>query len=155
MTMRLKANIVDLSVGYSKQSSERLAEEGTELSFSETVAFPEQMLNANLTLDLHWVDTTLNVEFQHIGERTGWPMNYVTDRVAKQNRYTLDPYNLMHVTVSSYPMELFGDEGTTKISLTLRNALDQSFYYPGFQPSYGIDLPGEPRNLFVGIEQSF
>ena len=155
MTMRLKINIVDFSFGYSKQTSERVADEETELSFTETVAFPQTMMNANLTLDLHWVSTYVNVEFQQIGERTGWPLNFVTERLASENRYTLDAYNLVNVSISSYPLNLFDEDSTTKISLTIRNALEEEFVYPGFQPSYGIDLPGEPRNMFVSVEQSF
>ena len=155
MTMSLKMNIVDFAFGFSQQTSERVADEGTELSFTETVAFPQTMMNANLTLDLHWIQTYLNVEFQQIGERTGWPLNYVTDRLAAENRYTLDAYSLLHMTLSTYPLEMFDNQSTTTISLTVRNIMDETFVYPGFQPSYGIDLPGEPRNVFLSVEQRF
>ena len=73
----------------------------------------------------------------------------------KTTRYTLDAYNLLNLTLSSYPLQLFGEDKTTTFVLTIRNLLEEQYEYPGFQMSYGIDLPGEPRRIYFGVEQGF
>ena len=153
--MQLRWEPVNLSIGFSKQSSERLPPEEVEFLFPETVAFPDLMLNANLTVDISFVQSYLNLEFQHIGERTGFPFNQPGVTELKTTRYTLDAYNLLNLTLSSYPLKLFGEDNTTTFVLTIRNLLEEEYQYPGFQMSYGIDLPGEPRRIYFGVEQGF
>jgi hypothetical protein len=95
------------------------------------------------------------VEFQYIGERTGFPFNQSGVTELRTTRYTLGAYKLVNLTLSSYALNLFGEDFTTTFVFTIRNLLEEQYQYPGFQMSYGIDLPGEPRRMFFGVEQGF
>ncbi|MBT6179161.1 MAG: TonB-dependent receptor [Deltaproteobacteria bacterium] len=154
-TLNVRWEPVELSVGFSQQSSERLPPEGSEFLFSETVAFPELMMNANLTVDVAFVKSYLNIEYQYIGERTGFPFNQPGVNEMNTERYTLGAYNLMNVSLTSYALNIFGDDMPTTFNCTVRNLLAEEYQYPGFQMSYGIDLPGEPRRVFLGVKQKF
>ena len=147
-TLNVRWDPVELSVGFSQQSSERLPPEGVEFLFPETVAFPELMLNANLTLDVNFAQSYLNIEYQHIGQRTGFPFNQPGVSEIKTERYTLAAYNLVNLSLTSYPLDIFGDEMPTTFNFSVRNLLAEEYQYPGFQMSYGVDLPGEPRRIF-------
>jgi outer membrane cobalamin receptor len=154
-TLNVRWEPVELSVGFSQQSSERLPPEGVEFLFPETVAFPELMLNANLTVDVSFVKSHLNIEYQHIGQRTGFPFNQPGVSEIKTDRYTLHAYNLMNMSLTSYPLNIFGDDTPTTFNFTVRNLFAEEYQYPGYQMSYGIDLPGEPRRIFLGVKQQF
>lgn len=154
-TVDLRWDPVNFSVGFSQQSSKRLPPEDVEFLFEETVAFPELMLNANLTIDVSFASSFVNIEYQHIGERTGFPFNQSGVSEMKTTRYTLDSYDLLNLTITSYPLDLFGDDLATTFVCTVRNLLDEKYEYPGYQMSYGIDLPGEPRRIFLSVKQGF
>ena len=42
----------------------------------------------------------------------------------------------------------------SRITLVVKNLMDSQFDYPGFQPYYRVDIPGEPRRFVVMFEQT-
>ncbi len=65
------------------------------------------------------------------------------------NRYELEAYTLMDADLGLHPWG--GAEHGTLFYLSVRNALDTRFAYPGFQPHYRADVPGEPRMITIGV----
>jgi len=71
------------------------------------------------------------------------PINYST------NRYELDPYIILDLTLSSANLKIF-ENSTTKISFKITNLLDTKIVYPGFN---NYDIPGIGRSFYFRFTQ--
>ena len=104
---------------------------------------------AGLSVEFDEYFTRANVELRHTGERVGY---YLTRGGAntQDNRYVL-PF---------HGRSRSGDDGLRDGSLEAFKdylgafLLDSQFDYPGFQPYYRVDIPGEPRRFVVMFEQT-
>lgn len=116
-----------------------------------TSLYPSHMIKFGDIYHLHKYFININLEGKYISSRIASdqnnfiydPINYAT------NRYELDPYFLIDLTISSTDLKLF-NQGITKISLKLQNLLDTQYYYPGY---YNYDIPGLGRTLYFRFTQ--
>jgi len=117
----------------------------------KTALYPTHMIKFG---DIYHIDklySQINVEGKYISSRIASdqnnfiynPINYTT------NRYNLDPYFILDLTISSSYLEIFKDT-KTKISLKIQNLFDTKFYYPGFN---NYDIPGLGRIYYFRFTQ--
>ena len=152
-TMRLRLAPVEWETAVSFQSSERIFDDQYAENNPNVFAYPELTLHSNLAVDVDWLYSSVELQFHFVGTREGHWLNVGADR--EEQAYSLDPYYTFDVNVVSEPLNLFGDEAETVLSLSVRNLLDTKYEYPGFNKHYGVDLPGEPRAVFLGVKQNF
>ncbi len=151
-SLRWRFGLLDAQASLGYQHSVRLFKEEGVVNIPETFAFPDLTARASVAYDLKWIFTTAELEAEYVGTRVGHPMNK-RGADSKAQKYELSPYTLLHLNLVSHDLKLVGDKPTT-IALTVRNLLDEGYAYPGFQPYYGIDIPGEPRYFLLTLHQS-
>jgi iron complex outermembrane receptor protein len=104
------------------------------------------------------VGTVLNLPRQHL--RASVDLALVGPRGATQANtlfnndrpYQLAPYARLDATLSSVGLHLLGVDRETRISATVRNALDARYSEPGFG---GFDIPAQGRSVLVEVRQTF
>ena len=146
--VHLRLRAVTLDAGLSWQRSERRFERPFSRRIPEPAAFPDWTAFLTVGGELPWTRTFAEIGARYVGRRVGHPMNRGTDNL--DNRYELPAYLLFDASLLPRP---WGPDGGTALYLDVRNVLDQSYAYPGFQAYYGVDLPGEPRTVSFGIRQ--
>jgi outer membrane receptor protein involved in Fe transport len=151
-SLRWRWGPLDAQASLGFQRSHRLFDEPDVVNIRETFAFPDLTAHGSVSYDLPWVKTFVELEAQYVGLRVGHPMNK-RGADSEENKYTLSPYTLLHLNVASHEFKLFGDKLTT-VTFSLRNLLNTGYQFSGFQPFYGIDIPGEPRLFLLSIRQS-
>ena len=107
---------------------------------------------AGLSVEFDEYFTRANVEVRHTGERVGY---YLTRGGAntQDNRYVLPAYTTVDLVLGTTDFEMVRLK-PSRITLVVKNLLDSQFDYPGFQPYYRVDIPGEPRRFVVMFEQT-
>jgi len=117
----------------------------------KTPLYPNHMIKFGNIYYLNKFFTTINLEGQYISSRIASDQNnFIYDPIHyATERYTLDSYFLMNLTISSTQLKIF-EEGTTKVSLKIENLLDTKHYYPGFR---NYDIPGIGRTFYVRFTQ--
>lgn len=116
-----------------------------------TPLYPNHMLKFGDIYYVHKYFVNINLEGKFISSRIASdqnnfiydPINYTT------NRYELDPYFLIDLTISSTNLQIF-NQGKTKICLKIQNLLDTDHCYPGF---YNYDIPGLGRTFYFRFTQ--
>ena len=116
-----------------------------------TPLYPSHMIKFGDIYHLDKYYLNINLEGKYISSRIASdqnnfiydPINYAT------NRYELDSYFLLDLTLSSTNLQIF-NEGKTKISFKIQNILDTKYYYPGF---YNYDIPGIGRAFYFRFTQ--
>ncbi len=118
----------------------------------DTFGFPEITAHLGLTTAIAPAWLVVTTDLQYVGARVGSFLNRGGDR--EGNHYELEPYLLLHLSLTTRGLELLG-ERESRFGLGARNVLNTQYALPGFQPYYRTDLPGEPRSVYLTIEQSF
>ena len=152
-TLLLRLSPVEWETSVSFQSSERIFDDQYAENNPNVFAYPELTLHSNLAVDVEWIYSRVELQFHFVGTREGHWLNVGADR--EEQAYSLDPYYTFDVNVVSEPLNIWGDGAETVLSLSVRNLLDTKYEYPGFNKHYGVDLPGEPRAVFLGVKQNF
>ena len=137
----------------SQQTSEVLQDDtSADDKISDTFAFPGMTAVAGLTLKLDEYYSRANLEVRSTGERVGY---YLTRGGANtiDNRYVLPAYTTVDVLLGTTDFEMVRFK-PSRVTLVIKNVLDSQFDYPGFQPYYRVDIPGEPRRFVLTFEQS-
>ena len=118
----------------------------------DTFAFPETVVVGGLNLTADDWFTRANVEVRYIGERVGY---YLTRGASNSidNRYVLPSYTTVDLVLGTTDFEFIRFK-PSRISFVVKNLLDAEFNYPGFQPYYRVDVPGEPRRFVLTFEQT-
>jgi len=116
-----------------------------------TPLYPNHMIKFGDIYYLNEFFLDINLEGKYISSRIASDQNnFIYDPIHyATERYTLDPYFLMDLTISSTKLKIF-EEGATKISLKIENLLDTKHYYPGF---HNYDIPGIGRTFYVRFTQ--
>ena len=136
-----------------QQKSEALGESSaSDEKITDTFAFPDFTAVAGLSVEFDEYFTRANVELRHTGERVGY---YLTRGGAntQDNRYVLPAYTTVDLVLGTTDFEMVRLK-PSRITLVVKNLLDSQFDYPGFQPYYRVDIPGEPRRFVVMFEQT-
>ena len=116
-----------------------------------TALYPNHIIKFGDIYHLPRFYLNINLEGKYISSRIASdqnnfvydPINYVT------NRYKLDPYLLLDLTICSTDLNIFKDS-KTKLSLKLQNLLNTKFNYPGFN---NYDIPGVGRSIYFRFTQ--
>ena len=140
-----------LSLG--QQSSEVLADASAgDEKITDTFAFPSLTAVAGLALKFDDYFSRANIEIRHTGERVGY---YLTRGGANtvDNRYVLPAYTTIDLVIGSTDFEMVRLK-PSRVTLVIKNLMDSQFDYPGFQPYYRVDIPGEPRRFVLTFEQT-
>jgi iron complex outermembrane receptor protein len=130
------------------QNSWRELGENSAQRIVDTFGFPDFSAKGGASYHLEDYNLKCNLEFQYIGKRIGHPVNR-TDR--EHEKYDLDPYFVMDLNIVKY-FRLW-DEKSTRIMFSVKNILNTRYDYPGFQPYYRIDIPGQPRIIMLSLSQ--
>ena len=149
---KIKYDPIEVYFNYSEQTSESKEDEpGDYERIKETFGFPDKMWTAGATLALPDWHFFANAEARFVGMRVG---HYLTRGGANKidNRYELGDYTLINLTIGTEGLKLFGDY-ETRMLVSVKNLADEKFEYPGFQPYYRVDLPGQPRTVFFNVVQ--
>ena len=118
---------------------------------SETFGFPDTTMVVGVRATLEMLYLQANFEYRTMGERVGFFLtrggaNNATDK------YTLPSYSVMDLAVSTLDLEFF-DAGPTRIVFSMKNLGSTKYDYPGFQPYYRVDTPGEPTRWMFSLSQ--
>lgn len=116
-----------------------------------TALYPNHIIKFGDIYHLPRFYLNINLEGKYISSRIASdqnnfvydPINYAT------NRYKLDPYLLLDLTISSTYLNIFKDS-KAKLSLKLQNLLNTKFNYPGFN---NYDIPGVGRSIYFRFTQ--
>jgi iron complex outermembrane receptor protein len=119
---------------------------------TETFGVPALMARGGSSILLPWAPVRVGGDLSFVGARVGSFLNRGGDNAA--NRYTLSPYALVDLYASSERLAPWGGR-ETRIGLGVYNLLDTAYEYPGFQPYYRIDIPGQPRRVLLTLSQQF
>ncbi len=84
-----------------------------------------------------------------VGERGASDANVLDN---SHKFYTLAPYSTVDLTVATFGFHPLGDDDETRITVGVRNLLNQSYNEPYFG---GIDLPNLGRLFFVELRQLY
>lgn len=133
------------------QSSRRKLGDNLDRRIADTFGYPGLMMAAGASWHIDALRLVFNIELQYVGERVGHFFNR-SDRI--EDRYTLEPYFLLHLNLVTREWKPLGDK-ETRLALSLRNLLDARYDFPGFQPYYRYDVPGLPRILLLSLSQDF
>jgi iron complex outermembrane receptor protein len=151
--LKLQGNYFSLKGAVAYQHSKKVFDHFSVRRIPETFGYPDISGHLNLSLDLKWLYCLLDVGLSYVGVRVGHPMNVKgADDLA--HKYILDGYTLINLNLLSYDFVLLEDI-KTNLTFSILNLMNTRYAYPGFQPHYGIDLPGEPRVFYWGIRQTF
>lgn len=140
-------------LSFGQQSSEVLGE--TDLSdekIKDTFAFPSISAVAGLSLKADDWYSRANLEVRHTGERVGYYLTRGGSNTV-ENRYLLPSYTTMDLVIGTTDFEMVRLK-PSRVTLVIKNLLDSQFDYPGFQPYYRVDIPGEPRRFILMFEQT-
>jgi len=116
-----------------------------------TSLYPNHMIKFGDIFHLPKYYININLEGKYLSSRIASdqnnfiydPINYAT------NRYEIDPYLILDLTISSTNLEIF-ENSKTKVSLKIQNLLDTQYDYPGF---HNYDIPGLGRSIFFRFTQ--
>ncbi|HAF30442.1 MAG TPA: hypothetical protein DCG75_15475 [Bacteroidales bacterium] len=116
-----------------------------------TALYPSHMIKFGDIYHLPEYFLNINLEGKFISSRIASDQNnFIYDPINySTNRYSLDSYFILDLTISSTNIEIF-ENSTTKISLKIQNLLNSKFYYPGFN---NYDIPGLGRAIYVRFTQ--
>ncbi|AKF04746.1 TonB-dependent receptor [Sandaracinus amylolyticus] len=100
-----------------------------------------------------------DVTISEIHVRAGAGVRWAGERGATQSNsllndgraYTLDPYALIDLTLSTVDLRVLG-ESETRIVVAIRNLLDTRYSEPYFA---GYDLPSQGRTMWIELRQVF
>ncbi|MFC2151355.1 TonB-dependent receptor plug domain-containing protein [Bacteroidota bacterium] len=116
-----------------------------------TALYPSHILKFGDIFHLTKYFTNINLEGKYISSRIASDQNnFIYDPINySTNRYELDSYFILDLTISSTNLEIF-ENSKTKISLKIQNLLNTKHYYPGF---YNYDIPGLGRSFYFRFTQ--
>ena len=143
------------NTGYLNYSYQKSILEKTDPVLQEirinTALYPSHMIKFGDIFHLQKYYSNINVEGKFISSRIASDQNnFIYDPINYSiNRYELDSYFILDLTLSSTDLEIF-ENSTTKISLKIQNLLDTKFYYPGFN---NYDIPGLGRMFYFKFTQ--
>ncbi len=149
LRVRLDRLVFNGTLSY--QHSERDLGENIDDRITDTFGYPDLMATAGVEWNIPGTGLVATVDARYVGSRVGHPFNRA-DR--KSLRYTLAPYVLLDLGITSEGWRLFGRQ-ETKVSLFVKNLLGTTYDFPGFQPYYRYDLPGLPRTIVLAVSQQF
>jgi hypothetical protein len=89
----------------------------------------------------------LNAELYWAGSRGPSQANYYQNN---SRVYSLDPYQVLDVTLSSGGLPLLDRELDTRLSVSVRNALSNDYIEPGFS---GVDIPQADTSFLFQLQQ--
>ncbi|MEE2961789.1 MAG: TonB-dependent receptor plug domain-containing protein [Myxococcota bacterium] len=155
--LRLKLNPMDLKLAISQQTSkyrDRVDDfTGEPNAINQGLNYPELAAHASLTVDLATLSSYVTADFHFIGPRVGHYYNKANGTNKPDNRYELPSYHTLDLNYSTHDFELF-DQITTRLFVSVRNVLNQTYAYAGVQPYFQTDTPGKRRMFILGIEQT-
>lgn len=116
-----------------------------------TPLYPNHMIKFGDIFHLPKYYLNINLEGKYLSSRIASdqnnfvydPINYAT------NRYELDPYFILDLTISTINLKIF-ENSKTKISLKIENLLNTKYNYPGFS---NYDIPGIGRTIYFRFTQ--
>lgn len=116
-----------------------------------TALYPSHMLKFGDIYHLPKYYSSINIEGKFFSSRIASDQNnFIYDPINySTNRYSLDPYFILDLTLSSTKLEIF-ENSKTKISLKIHNLLNSKYYYPGFG---NYDIPGIGRAFYFRFTQ--
>ena len=133
----------------SAQASERLLGDNLDRRIGDTFGYPDWMGRVGLSAPIKPLSLLATLELAYVGKRVGHYFNR-SDR--EDEKYTLAPYALLHLDVVTTRWMLWEDR-ETKLSFGVHNLLDRRYDYPGYQPYYRYDVPGQPRLWLLRLQQ--
>lgn len=145
------------NTGYINYSFQKSILEKTDPVLQEirinTALYPSHMIKFGDILHLPKYYSNINIEGKFISSRIASDQNnFIYDPINYSiNRYSLDPYFILDLTISSTSLEIF-ENSKTKLSFKIQNLLDTKFYYPGF---LNYDIPGLGRAFYFRFTQHF
>lgn len=123
--------------------------------------YPQHMIKYGINAKIPKAFLSMNLQGRYIGSRIASSFNtrqadnitYITDyEEYLKNRYQLDAYMLIDLVISTYNLNISG-ENEIQILCKIYNILDQEHAYPGFRFDY--DIPGHTRSLILSIIYHF
>ncbi len=153
--MELNANVFN-NTGYANYSYQRSILEKTDPLLQDiqikTSLYPTHIFKFGDVYHIKKFYTNINIEAKYISSRIASNQNnFIYDPIYyTTNRYELDSYFIVDLTISSTNLKIF-EKGETKLSFRIQNLLDTEFYYPGFSD---FDIPGLGRTYYFSIIQS-
>ena len=154
---KLTYDPVQIYFSYAKQSS-AIQEEATEEEVSEedkrisdTFGFPDTTMVVGVRATLEMLYLRANFEYRTVGQRVGF---FLTRGGANQasEQYSLPAYSVMDIAISTLDLDLF-ETGPTRMVFSMKNLGNEGYDYPGFQPYYRVDTPGEPTRWMFSLSQ--
>ncbi len=114
-------------------------------------AYPTLTMNAKLNLKIRPAYINLYVDYRFIGGRVPSQSNLQAQGTSDMRNpgYTLDPYSLVDISVSSLPIKIAGSEVVGTVRIT--NLLDSRYSEIGFN---GIDVPAIGRTAWLNLSMS-
>ncbi|MCK5170806.1 MAG: TonB-dependent receptor, partial [Bacteroidales bacterium] len=156
MEVEVNANIYN-NTGYINYSYQKSIIEKTDPILQEirinTPLYPSHILKFGDIIHLPKYFLNINIEGKYISQRIASDQNnFIYDPINySTNRYKLDSYFIMDLSISSTDLEIF-ENTKTRFSLKIQNLLDTEFYYPGFDD---YDIPGLGRSYYLKFTQYF
>jgi outer membrane receptor protein involved in Fe transport len=117
-------------------------------SFSDSASmFPRVFGYVGCNADLVPDVLMLNAELYWAGSRGPSQANYYQNN---SRVYSLDPYQVLDVTLSTGGLPLLDRELATRFSVSVRNALSSDYIEPGFS---GVDIPQPDTSFLFQLRQ--
>lgn len=116
-----------------------------------TALYPSHMIKFGDIYHLPRYYSNINIEGKFISSRISSDQNnFIYDPINySTNRYELDPYFILDLTINSTNLEIF-ENSETKISFKIQNLLNSKYCYPGFS---NYDIPGLGRAFYFRFTQ--
>lgn len=118
-------------------------------SLTPTASYPVYFGSAGIDVDIPEAYLRLNAQVRGSTARGANNSNVVFNN---RQFYTLKPYWLVDVGLSTNGLKVLGDRQETRFTLTVRNLLDQRYTEPGFG---GYDIPNVGRTFLLEVRQQF
>ncbi len=118
-----------------------------------TALYPSYTFKFGINYKIPSYFLNFNCEGRLTGARLASEFNsYIFDPVDyRTNRYELDSYFLMDLTLSTDNLSIF-DKRETTISLKIYNLFDKQYAFPGYKD---FDIPGFERTIYINLSQRF
>lgn len=123
-----------------------------QVGIRKTAAFPDITGLLSISWFLQPLKMHITGVANYVGERIGSPLQGRGD--IPQNRYNLSSYTLLHLFLRTEPLALLDKALPTQFWFSIKNLLNSRYEFPGFQPYYGVDIPGVPRVIAIGFTQT-
>jgi hypothetical protein len=110
-----------------------------------TALYPSHMIKLGNTLQIPDYYLNINLEARFISSRIASDQNnFIYDPIDyTTNRYTLDPYYIVDLSISSTDLEIIKNS-KSRFILKFENLLDYKYYFPGFNH---YDIPALGRSV--------